>query len=48
VDVRSDHGGQPIVEYPIADFPILQRMIEENYTLATRTSEGAIYQRISR
>lgn len=48
VDVRTDNEGQPISEYPIADFPILQWIIDENYTLATRTAEGAIYRRITR
>lgn len=48
VDMRCDAEGVPIVEYPIADFPILRRMIDENYALAARTAESIIYRRIDR
>jgi 4-amino-4-deoxy-L-arabinose transferase-like glycosyltransferase len=39
VDVQSDPGAQ----YPVRDFPILARLLAEQYRQVARTDEGVIY-----
>ncbi len=47
VDVQND-GLDYTADYKIADFPILQEMIDTQYELAVRTGEGVVYQRMTR
>lgn len=47
VDVQND-GLDYTADYKIADFPILQNLIDNEYELAVRTTEGVIYKRRTR
>lgn len=44
VDVQKTSADHP-TEYAIADFPILQRLMEQDYVFEARTAEGLIYRR---
>jgi 4-amino-4-deoxy-L-arabinose transferase-like glycosyltransferase len=43
VDLQYSDSPQ---QYPVRDFPILARLLEERYRLVTRTAEGVIYRRL--
>lgn len=48
VDMQRDPEGEPVRDYPISTFPILQQIIDRDYTVAEWTAEAVIYRRVSR
>ena len=39
----ADHYSGPDAQYPVRDFPILAKLLAENYEPVTRTAQGVIY-----
>ena len=48
IDMQRDADGELIHDYPISNFPILQRIVDEQYSVVAHTAEAVIYRRVNR